>query len=96
MVQSADLREGDHPSEFSPLNAPRLRSVLVERQMRARTVVVAGIRGKDPRSLTLRVLLADRRMRITADPERLFRVEGVFELPPNEELVCKPGVSHPG
>ena len=32
---------------------PGLRSVLVEREMRARTVVVAGIRGKDPTSLTL-------------------------------------------
>ena len=53
MMKAADLREGDHPSEFSPLNAPRLRSVLVEREMRARTVVVASIRGKDSRSLTL-------------------------------------------
>src|SRR5208337_1558905 len=53
MVQSTDLREGVHPSEFSPLNAPPVRGVLVERQMRARTVVVASICGKDPRSLTL-------------------------------------------
>jgi len=39
VVESLDLREGDHPSEVSALKAPRFRSVLVEREMRARTVV---------------------------------------------------------
>ena len=39
----------------------------------------------EERRAAFRVLLADRRMRISVDPERQFRVEGVFQLPLNEE-----------
>jgi hypothetical protein len=53
VLESADLWEGDHASELSPMNTAPLRSILLERQMGARAVVVAGVGGEDPARVAL-------------------------------------------
>jgi len=53
VVESADLRERDDGPELSLIHPLSLGSILLERQMGARTVVVAGIRGRDPARVAL-------------------------------------------
>ena len=46
MVETADLRYGDHFSQLRRLYLPRLRRVFVQRQVRARLVIIRKISGK--------------------------------------------------
>src|SRR5271157_4718858 len=47
MMESADLRKFHHLSEFRRLYSPRERSILVERQVSARPLVVFEIQLQD-------------------------------------------------
>ncbi|HTF32183.1 MAG TPA: recombinase family protein [Myxococcota bacterium] len=69
------------PGAFGPIDQDVLRAVVTARVIEMRQ----AFEGSDEeRRAAFRVLLADRRMRISADPEQRFRVEGVFELPLDE------------
>ena len=77
--------------ERANLTAPRTAFTGIDRDL-LRDVVTARVfemrqafEGCDEdRRAAFRVLLGDRRMSVCADPERHFRVEGVFELPLEE------------
>ena len=43
MMQAADLRDGDHLSDPAWQDRPRVRTILVERQMRSSALVVIDI-----------------------------------------------------
>jgi hypothetical protein len=51
-MESADFRELDDPAEFRRLDLSGLRRILAERQMRARSVVVAEIASQNSSQMT--------------------------------------------
>ena len=53
IMEPAHLRECDDGATLSPVHPPSLRSVLLERQMGASTVVVAGVVRDDPADMPL-------------------------------------------
>jgi hypothetical protein len=66
---------------FAAIDRDLLRSMVTARVLEMRQ----AFEGSDEdRRGAFRVLLGDRRMRVSADPERHFSVEGVFELPLDE------------
>jgi hypothetical protein len=52
-MESADFRELDDPAEFRRLDLSGLRRILAERQMRARSVVVAEIASQNSSQMAL-------------------------------------------
>jgi len=53
MVKPADLRDLDDPTEHGGGNRPRVRSVLVQRQVRSGAVIVGEVADQDPAQVTL-------------------------------------------
>ena len=53
MVESADLRQGNDGAAFGWLDGARLRRVLLERQVRARAVIVAEVAAQTTTEVSL-------------------------------------------
>ena len=53
MMKPADLRDLDDPTEHGRGNRPRVRSVLVQRQVRSGAVIVGEVADQDPAQVTL-------------------------------------------
>ncbi len=47
MMQATDLRDGDGSSDSGRLDWARVRTILVERKMRASALVIVDVRGKN-------------------------------------------------
>ena len=66
---------------FAAIDRDLLQSVVTARVLEMRQAFECS---DEDRRGAFRVLLGDRRMRVSGDPERHFKVEGVFELPLDE------------
>src|SRR5439155_8880273 len=55
IVKPADLRDPDDPTEHGGGNRPRVRSILVQRQVRSGAEIVGEVADQDPAHVTLAV-----------------------------------------
>jgi hypothetical protein len=53
MMQATDLRDGDHLSHSAWHDRARVRTILVERKMRAGALVIVDLRGQDAAQMAL-------------------------------------------
>ncbi len=78
MMQATDLWDGDGSSDSGRLDWARVRTILVERKMRAGALLIVDVRGEDSAQMAL---IEDHNVIETFAPERTDHPLDVRVLP---------------